>query len=144
MFHLWGEVLISFFDFDNLGYICSFGSGLFELIFQLCIVGKGVTNGSLWLYLNGSIFFQTDSNYNLSPYDVEGFATFRRIVWSDWWKNGSLYLFLKVLIFLDLFPIATMNGLKYSISLIDDFSRYPYVFLIADKSSALDFLRFIK
>lgn len=34
------------------------------------------------------------------------------------------------------FPNATVNGLKYFISFIDDFSRHAYVFIIVDKSRA--------
>ena len=36
------------------------------------------------------------------------------------------------------YSIPTINGHKYFISFIDDFSRYSYVYLIREKSEALD------
>ena len=36
------------------------------------------------------------------------------------------------------YSIPTINGHKYFISFIDDFSRYSYVYLIHEKSKALD------
>lgn len=42
------------------------------------------------------------------------------------------------------YSIPTINGHKYFISFIDDFSRYSYVYLIREKSEALDVFEIIK
>lgn len=42
------------------------------------------------------------------------------------------------------YSISTINGHKYFISFIDDFSRYSYVYLIREKSEALDVFEIIK
>ena len=42
------------------------------------------------------------------------------------------------------YSIPTINGHKYFISFIDDFSRYSYVYLIHEKSEALDVFEIYK
>ena len=42
------------------------------------------------------------------------------------------------------YSIPTINGHKYFISFIDDFSRYSYVYLICEKSEALDVFEIYK
>ncbi|RVW95242.1 Retrovirus-related Pol polyprotein from transposon TNT 1-94 [Vitis vinifera] len=42
------------------------------------------------------------------------------------------------------YSIPTINGHKYFISFIDDFSRYSYVYLIREKSEALDVFKIYK
>src|SRR3954466_9355323 len=41
------------------------------------------------------------------------------------------------------FPKASWNGQRYFISFIDDYSRYGYLYLIEEKSEALDMLAYI-
>ena len=42
------------------------------------------------------------------------------------------------------YSIPTINGHKYFISFIDDFSRYSYVYLIREKSETLDVFKIYK
>ena len=42
------------------------------------------------------------------------------------------------------FPIASWNGQRYFITFIDDYSRYRYLYLIHEKSQALDVFKFLK
>ena len=42
------------------------------------------------------------------------------------------------------FPIASWNGQQYFITFIDNFSRYGYLYLIHDKSQALDVFKSLK
>ena len=42
------------------------------------------------------------------------------------------------------FPTASWNGQKYFITFIDDYSRYGYLYLINEKSDALDTFKIYK
>jgi hypothetical protein len=42
------------------------------------------------------------------------------------------------------FTPSTLGGYKYFITFIDDFSRYGYIFLIHEKSEALDMFKIYK
>jgi hypothetical protein len=42
------------------------------------------------------------------------------------------------------FPTPSLNGHKSFITFIDDYSRYAYVYLISEKSNALDKFKIFK